>query len=562
MPDASAPGFAALWQAFLDGGLEPAQAEALERLLREDAATAAHAADLYVEHRLIGLALKQEDEARFARATMARLADEGRSFADQVRLRLTPAQPIVVPLPAPAPARRLPGWPLAALAASLLAATLLLRPGPPAPQPDFTPPAVAADSAAVATLVLIDGVRWQGAAPTTGQRLAAGDLELSTGHALLRFAGGAEALLDAPVALRLESGGSALVRRGTVTVRAAAQAAGFILRSPVAEVTDLGTEFALSVEPGGATTLQVVEGDISWRALDVATAGPGAALHAGQALRVRDAGDRTGEALAFSAPSIAARLAQPAGVVAGEAPGVLLSYDGFAYPFATTTSRQHQADGGFGWRSPWYRNQLDNGLVMDFTPGTSLAAPAGLRPGQGGTMELPTEPERPDTYRDACMRLFAEPIHLDGDAVRYLSVLVRRSAVTAGPTHHWLRCMLTSQTVPADRLGFGVLSNGRPELIGRFGNSVADAPLVDGEPYLMVLKVSCARGAPGQTFLKVYGQRDAVDAYEPARWTVVGQAGRFPGVLGSLHIYNGTERAWSIDEVRIGTTWQSVTPRS
>ncbi len=560
MPDAPAPEFAALWQAFLDGGLEPAQAEALERLLREDPAAAAHAGDLYVEHRLLGLALQREETGRFVQATRARVAAEGRSFAAQVQLRLTPAQPIVVPLPVAVPARRLPGWPFAALAASLLAAALLLRPGVATPRPDATPPALPTDSAAVATLVLIDGARWQGAALATGQRLAVGDLELSVGQALLRFAGGAEALLDAPVALRLESGGSALVRRGTVTLRAAAQAAGFILRSPVAEVTDLGTEFALSVEPGGATTLQVLEGDIAWRALEAPAAGPGTMLHAGQALRVRTSSDRTGEPLACSAPSIAARIAQSeAG--AAERPDGLLSYDGFAYPFATTTSRQHQAAGGFGWRSPWFRQQPDNDLVLDFTPGASLDAPVGLRPGQGGTMELPTEPEKPDTYRDACMRRFAEPIHLDGDVVRYLSLLVRRSATTAGPTHHWLRCMLISETVPADRLGFGVLSDGRPELIGRFGNSVAASPLIDGQPYLCVLKLSCARGAPGQTFLKVYGQREVVDAYEPAHWTVVGQAGRFPGVLGSLHIYNGTERAYSIDEVRLGTTWQAVTPR-
>ena len=100
-----------------------------------------------------------------------------------------------------------------------------------------------------------------------------------------------------------------------------------------------------------------------------------------------------------------------------------------------------------------------------------------------------------------------------------------------------------------------------PELLSRFGNRTAAEPIQSGRPYLFVFKLSAARDAPVQSFLKVYAADEAVDAHEPAVWTVVGQPARFTGVLGSLHINNGTERAYAVDEVRIGSTWEAVTPR-
>jgi hypothetical protein len=98
-------------------------------------------------------------------------------------------------------------------------------------------------------------------------------------------------------------------------------------------------------------------------------------------------------------------------------------------------------------------------------------------------------------------------------------------------------------------------------LLSRFGNANGHQPIRNSEPYLCVFKVVCGRNSPDQTFLKIYAQQDPVDQHEPAAWTIVGQPGNFNGVLGSIHINNGTERAWSVDELRIGTTWSSVTPR-
>jgi hypothetical protein len=552
-PDSPAD-LAALWREFIDGALDAGAALELERRLAADPALAARWADRYVEHRLLALALGAERSGRFADAALARIADERHAFSARVRSRLTPAAPTAAPRP-----RRAPAWPLIATAAAVALAIsglwLATVPPPPAgPPPPLTVPA----EVQVATLVMADQAQWAGTAPAAGERLVGGVLELAAGRALVRFSGGAELLLQGAAGVRLESGGSAACLHGAIGVRAEHLSAGFILRTPVAEITDLGTEFAVTVSPAGATEIEVLEGAVAWRGLARAEGSPGTLLHQGERRRLRDADDQKGVVLPPAATRIADQLAGAAG---GGGAAELISYDGFDYPFASTTSRSRAAGGGRGWRSPWFRNRLDSDLALDFTPLASLALPAGLAPGSGGRMELPAEPERQDSYRIACMRLFARPLSLAADGRRYLSLAVQGAREVAGPTHHWFRCMMTSETVPADRLGFGIESDGCPVLYSRFGNREAMAAIEPGRPYLFVFKLSAARDAPAQSFLKVYGRDDAVDAHEPAAWTVVGQPGRFTGVLGSLHINNGTERAYSVDEVRIGTTWESVTPR-
>ncbi len=545
-----------LWQEFIDGALDAGAVAELERQLAADPALAAQWADRYVEHRLLALALGAERSGRVADAALARIAGERHDFSARVRSRLTPAaQPAAAAMPGRATA-----WPLIATAAAVaLALTGLWLSTAPAPAAQPLPPAAAAAAVQVATLVLADQAQWSGTAPVAGERLVGGDLELVAGRALVRFSGGAELLLQGSAGVRLESGASAACLHGTIGVRAERPSAGFILRTPVAEITDLGTEFAVTVTPAGATELEVLEGAVAWRGLARAEGSPGTLLHQGERRRLRTGDDQLGEALAPVAARIAVQLAHAGGDGGGA--DDLISYDGFGYPFATTISRSRAAAGGRGWRSPWFRNQPDTDLALDFTPGASLALPAGLVPGSGGRMELPVEPARPDTYRVACMRLFARPLSLAIDGRRYLSMAVQQAREVAGPNHLWFRCMLTSETVPSDRIGFGIQSDGRPELLSRFGNRAAAEPIEPGRPYLFVVKISAARDAPVQSFLKVYAGDDAVDAHEPAAWTVIGHPGRFTGVLGSLHINNGTERAYAVDEVRIGTTWETVTPR-
>src|ERR1043165_5521577 len=113
-------GVAELWQAFLDGGLDDAQMAALEARLSADPALAALAAERYVEHRLLTLALQREEPGRFAQATQARLHAGSDDFARRIQSRITSVAHPALDLPA----RRL-GWSHYAFAASAAALVAL-----------------------------------------------------------------------------------------------------------------------------------------------------------------------------------------------------------------------------------------------------------------------------------------------------------------------------------------------------------------------------------------------------------------------------------------------------
>jgi len=117
----------------------------------------------------------------------------------------------------------------------------------------------------VATLLFADNCRWRiGEGPAEGQRLSASRLQLEQGLAILRFDGGAAVVLEGPADLDVESRGCARLNAGRLTVRAPKEAAGFTVRSPASDVVDLGTEFAIMVERGGATEVHVLEGEVSY----------------------------------------------------------------------------------------------------------------------------------------------------------------------------------------------------------------------------------------------------------------------------------------------------------
>ena len=90
--------------------------------------------------------------------------------------------------------------------------------GGKAPQPSVTATTVTAPASDfIATLIFADTCRWADASLplVEGQRLAKGELHLVEGLAMVRFDGGATAVLSGDVRLELESRGSVPSRLST-----------------------------------------------------------------------------------------------------------------------------------------------------------------------------------------------------------------------------------------------------------------------------------------------------------------------------------------------------------
>jgi hypothetical protein len=172
----------------------------------------------------------------------------------------------------PAGTRR-PGWlrsryRFVAAAAALVVATLgaALWLGLPAAgqRRAFSAAASKSAPANIAWLVNAQDCLWGGKDQKPGRDMRAGKtLRLDRGLAEIEFEKGARVILQGPAGLELLSESSARLLYGTLTARVPAPARGFTVLSPGGKVVDLGTEFGLAVDQGGATTmLRVFTGEV------------------------------------------------------------------------------------------------------------------------------------------------------------------------------------------------------------------------------------------------------------------------------------------------------------
>ena len=106
---------------------------------------------------------------------------------------------------------------------------------------------------------------WLDASPITNRKpIRVGDVITAVDGVLnLRFYCGAEVLLKGPAELKVLSPMRAVLRRGTLTAHVEESAHGFRIDTPSSKVTDLGTEFGLSVDSQGATDAIVFSGKVA-----------------------------------------------------------------------------------------------------------------------------------------------------------------------------------------------------------------------------------------------------------------------------------------------------------
>ena len=427
------------------------------------------------------------------------------------------------------------------------------RRGPPA-----APSASQANADCVATLLFADNCEWRKTDRLIeGQRLSAGPLHLERGLAILRFDGGAAVVLEGPSDLEVESRGCARLDAGRLTVRAPKEAAGFTVRSAASDVVDLGTEFAIMVERGGATEVHVLEGEVSYSKpgspMDAAEL-----LGAGNAVRYDGTRSSVPRTVPLKSPRFSELLRQ---AQIGPREDLLLAYEGFNYPVGHLPLAE--AVGGIGWAGPWTVSPGGKLPPGDATGDLTIASGQlhvtwPIQGGRGPMLEAPT------TYQSR-RRQLAEPVRLDEDGVYYVSVLVRWDAPPpppSGQTMPSVRLVLRSSTdFNGDHVMFNLPVFQQPQLDIRTGAIFTSSQTVArNETQFWVGKIVARREGEDEIFFRVYGETEPLDAIEPAFWSVKSRGVHSDAKLDLVLLTKMDGGTCWFDDVRIGRSWRAVVP--
>lgn len=138
-------------------------------------------------------------------------------------------------------------------AAAIVAVVLLLRISPPA-------------SVEVATLSNSLNAEFAGdAAYASGSRLsnAKDSLWLQKGVVTIEFDYGAEVVIEAPAEFCLNSAEELTLRYGRLYARVPERSKGFTIETPIAQIIDLGTEFAVKVDYDQTCEVHMIKGNAS-----------------------------------------------------------------------------------------------------------------------------------------------------------------------------------------------------------------------------------------------------------------------------------------------------------
>ncbi len=384
-------------------------------------------------------------------------------------------------------------------------------------------------------------------------------MHLQSGIARIRCDSGADLILEGPASLRLESATAATILRGKVVFRADETATMFDLSTPSSTLIDLGTEFAVSVGPDGEE-IHVFDGEVQ---RTPKTAGGNAViehLSAGEARRYGHSPKAPGTPTILEPERFVRRLKASPRQGADAAAG-LLAYEGFDYrdPWEL---RLGTAYGGSGWAGPWMPGfarptRPEDQSILALNIGESLFRPRAATAPIGGCVDY--------TGFAKYWRRLAVPVRLDSDGVYYLSYLFRRSGPPEDEINAVAVLLRTADDLPHkkedSRLRLNIGVGGPNQLfthLQRVG-SRTPLPLSYDKTYLLLAKIVASTANPDQVFMRVYEPDEPIEREEPGSWTVTGPPFQSDLVFEWLEFHINSKTRQMMDEIRLGTTWESVT---
>lgn len=414
-------------------------------------------------------------------------------------------------------------------------------------------------SQSVGTLILAENCRWNTGDFTEGQRLLPSLMELREGTAVVRFDGGAEAVLTGPAGFQLSGPAAALLVHGEVVVRAEEGAEGFTLDTPSGRLIDLGTEFAVKVDGGGATELHVHEGEVALGSDFRET--PGSVFKAGTAVRLEGDLENERTHLDLDAPTFQDLIdrANPR-----ERRDLMLAYEGFDVDPGVYFPKDLL--GGKGWAGPWrqrteaeQRGHLANSSDRLLVASSQMDVVWPIKGGKLGMLEIPSGP-------NIWIREMRRPIRSEKWGIRYFSFLVtepetEKEDFGAKDRQDLRFTFRSSEDYFGESLSIGWDRSLRPRVA--MGNGItkrAIRTIPEGGTVFCVAKFELRKSYVDRVSFRFYTKEETLDILEPAEWDIVVADTRLNAVFDLLLLTSNAKKVRYLDEIRMGPSWRSVTP--
>lgn len=163
-------------------------------------------------------------------------------------------------------------------------------------------------------------------------------------------------------------------------------------------------------------------------------------------------------------------------------------------------------------------------------------------------------------------RELAIPVRLDRDGVYYVSYRCRRAPAAVDDVNQ-VQLVLRKRGLTAEEeiaqgtsLKFTVARRSSFAAVTLNKETTRTSiPIVADTTHLVVGKVVASRDRADQVFLRVYRPDDPPSDWEPAEWSVVSPAFDLNTTYDQVSIEFFSEGEIRLDDLRIGTTWGSVT---
>lgn len=404
----------------------------------------------------------------------------------------------------------------------------------------------------IATLTRATDCVWGGDSPPkfSGQRLLSQDLFLEEGYAEFRFDTGVRLVIEGPTIIKMNSACCATVSSGKVVLHGYESAPEFALITPQLTFHDIGTEYGAKIDADGEVDLHVFEGAVRVDPnQDNLMFTESIIINKGQAKHLNenriDNIELKPEDFKREVPTNPKNLQ----AIREET----RAYDSF-HPVVISDPESFSdwRNAGIGWKNPW-RNKLNGGDPArgDSQPLKSLTG-SELAQDQLGLVEL--------RKGNTAWRTLERPVRLNKDAIYYLSFYIQKqntgngadnqygnlSLQTSKPAKHQTRILLgiTSPNFSTLQAGMEVIENA--------------PPLQTGKTYFFVAKIVASENASDQVFMRAFAPEETIPSHEPPVWTCATAPFRDSSVYDQIRLHAARNAEFLFDELRIGTTWDSV----